>query len=179
MIRELSQALLNYQTAWQALVGERQDQAFFKALKPTAVAWKTVDIADFDRRFAILRDLCDQIHFGWIDERWLVTLHLRETAAQDAALPWNIRVIKLMQRRPGSKDAVGLDHVDFSSPNVNKAHLSAEPNLKWTEEASGDRCKWLSVWFAGTEAKLRTATVLQVCADEMLTCQAALLRRPA
>jgi hypothetical protein len=38
------------------------------------------------------------------------------------------------------------------------------------------RTKWLSIWFAGTEAKLRTDTVLQVCTDELLETQTNLLK---
>jgi hypothetical protein len=49
--------------------------------------------------------------------------------------------------------------------------LTQETDLEWTEEKNGDHCKWLSIWFGGTEAKLRSDTVLQVCADEMLDYQ--------
>ena len=45
--------------------------------------------------------------------------------------------------------------------------LKSEPNLKWTKERNNNRCKWLSIWFAGTEAKLRTDTVIEVCIREM------------
>lgn len=49
-----------------------------------------------------------------------------------------------------------------------KVVLAAEPNLKWTEEKNGEHCKWLSLWFDSAEAKLRSDTVLDVCAAEML-----------
>jgi hypothetical protein len=172
VLKEYNQAIEEYHQKWHAFVAERQNQAFFKALTPTAVGWKTVDLVDFDKRFAELRDYCDQIHLGWINERWIGTLHLKEDAR-----PWGIRIIKLMQRRPKSTDTTGLDHIDFYSQEVSKAKLQAESNLKWSEETNGSHaeCKWLSIWFAGTEAKLRTDTVLQSCIDELDGCQQALL----
>lgn len=164
MLDELSMAIKSYQTKWEALVAARSDQRFFAAFQPTAVGWKTEDLADFDRRFAVLRELSDQIHLGWVNERWLATLHLKDTA-----LPGDIRIVKLMQRRPGSTDATGLDHLDFllSDDTDAKEVLMAEADLQWTEEKNGEHCKWLSIWFAGNEAKLRRDTVLDVCIDEM------------
>ncbi|HUC88223.1 MAG TPA: hypothetical protein VMR95_03675 [Candidatus Binatia bacterium] len=164
MINELNQEIEAYRVKWQTLIDERTDKAFFTSQKPTAVGWKVEDVNDLDKKFAELRDLCDQIHFGWINERWLITMHLKSTK-----LAWGIEVIKLMQRRPQSTDKVGLDHVDFLSESNPKAEsvLNSEPNLKWTKESNDYRCKWLSLWFAGTEAKLRTDTVLEVCVKEM------------
>jgi len=177
VLDELKTAIDAYWGKWQTLVGERSDKPFFEGLRPTSVAWKTTDLADFDQRFTDLRDHTDQIHFGWVNERWLVTLYLKD----EATLPWNIRVIKLMQRRPGSTDAVGLDHVDFwfDPEKFNaKQVVEKETALKWTEEKNGEHCKWISLWFAGTEAKLRSNTVLQVCADEMLEYQTKLMEGP-
>lgn len=163
MINELNQAINAYYKKWDQLVRARHNQAFFTALTPTAVGWKTKDQADFDHRFAELRDHCDQIHFGWVNERWLTTLHLR-----DEALNSGLTTIKLMQRRPGSSDPTGLDHLDFLLGEADaKAVLGSEPDLKWTEEKNGTHCKWISVWFENTEAKLRRDTVYDVCVAEL------------
>lgn len=173
MFEELDRAIEKYRTEWQKLVENAHDKDFFLQPKPTSVGWKVEDLADFDTRFAALRDHAEQIHFGWVNERWIVTLYMKKP------LPWGLRAVKLMQRRPGSTDAIGLDHVDFLIPkNVDaKLKLQAEPNLEWSEEKNGAHCKWLSVWFAGSEAKLRSDTVLQVCANEMLEYQEKLLEQ--
>ena len=166
MVDELNTAIAQYQSKWQALVANRKDTAFFESLRPTSVAWKTIDLADFEKRYEELRDLSDQIHSGWVNERWLATFHLKE-----ATLPLGITGIKLMQRRPASSDATGLDHLDFyfkpDTGQSGKTVLRQEPELEWTEEKNGEHCKWLSLWFADTEAKLRTDTVLDVCAQEL------------
>ena len=164
MLDELISSLKQYQAKWEKLIADTQDAAFFRSLQPTAVAWKTEDLDDFDQRFRDLRELSDQVHLGWVNERWLVTLHLDGTE-----LPWGLTTIKLMQRRPDSKDPAGLDHVDFMLPKGSdaKAILGQETEVKWTEEVNGSHCKWLSIWFDDTEAKLRSDTVWDVCIDEM------------
>jgi hypothetical protein len=87
-----------------------------------------------------------------------------------------ISLIKLMERRPDSKDATGLDHVDYLIPTAEdiKPLLTAEPGLRWTEENNGDYCKWISLWFDGTEAKLRRDTTIQPCIDELADVQRAI-----
>lgn len=173
MIDELNVAIEAYHTKWHKLINDRKDKEFFEALKPTSVGWKTKDLADFNARAAELQTLSEQAHLGWVNERWLGTFYLRDDVVCD------VRVIKLMQRRPNSTDATGLDHLDFLLPKDSDAKkvLEQEANLEWTEEMNGDHCKWLSVWFDGTEAKLRSDTVLQVCADEMLDYQTKLLAK--
>lgn len=163
MFEQLRTKLAIYFNDWQMLVDERSNTDFFMALKPTAVGWKCTDRDELMSYFAELRDLCDQVHFGWVNERWLVTLHLKSEV-----LPGEVHIIKLMERRPGSSDPVGLDHVDFHTTAPVKPNIDLEEDLDWNEEKNGDHCKWISVWFEGGEAKLRTDTVLKVCADEML-----------
>jgi len=172
-VDELNTAINDYWTKWQALVATCTNQAFFNDLMPTAIGWKTENLTEFDQRFVALRDLSDQIHLGWINERWVATFHLRGDA-----LAQGITIVKLMQRRPGSTDAIGLDHVDFYvNPAIAPAveMVSAEPNLKWSEEHNGDCSKWISVWFADTEAKLRSDTVVEVCIQEMEAIDKAVL----
>lgn len=170
MIDELTQAIQGYKTKWDTLVGERANTPFFKSLKPTSVAWKTQDLADYDARMTELRDLCDQIFVVWMNDRWIAKLHLKK-----GVLPWNLRIIKLMQRRPGSTDKTGLDHVDFYTPDGDKIKpaLQAETDLTWNFEKNN--AEWYSVWFAGGEAKIRNDTICRVCADELLETEKEIL----
>jgi hypothetical protein len=163
MIDELGKAYEAYAAKWSMFINDRSDKAFFEGLKPTAVAWKTEDLADFEARFMELRNMCDKVFLTWMNERWVAKMHLK-----DDRIAGSITIIKLMQRRPDSTDAVGLDHVDFYGPKVAHAEdmLGGEPNVKWTHEENGP-CKWISVWFADTEAKLRTDTVLGVIIGEL------------
>jgi hypothetical protein len=171
MVDELNGAIRNYQLQWETLATKRRDRGFFENLRPTAIGWKTAEPGDFDKRFAALRAYSDQIHLGWVNERWIATFHLREP------LLWGITIVKLMQLRPGSTDRIGLDHVDFLAPDgVSAAILkSSEADLNVTDEKNGEHCRWVSIWFAETEAKLRADTTLDICAAEMKETSEALL----
>jgi hypothetical protein len=163
MIDELNTALLNYQKKWQRVTDSVHDISIFENAKAHAVGWKTTDLNDFDNRFGELRDKSEQIHLVWLNERWIATIMLR-----DIKLSWGVQVIKLMQRRPNSSDAAGLDHVDFFAPDFGNASIMAkiEPELKWTDEVNGS-CKWTSLWFDDTEAKMRRESVIDVSIAEM------------
>ncbi len=161
MIDEITKALQDYQQKWQAEVANRQDKAFFEALKPTACAWKVADPDDYIAKMLELRNLCDQVFDVWMNERWIAKMHLR-----DQTLPMGLSVIKLMLRRPGSTDALGLDHVDFYTAAPIEPTLKKEPNMTWQFENNG--APWYSVRFAAGEAKLRNNTIFGVCGREML-----------
>lgn len=163
MLEELNRATHDYFKEWQTFIDARPNKDFFASLKPTAVAWKTLDAADFETCFATLRPLCDHISLTWLNERWVASMHLKNVTVGSS-----IQVIKLMMRRPQSTDATGLDHIDFyhaSKKEILDA-LQADPTIKTTHETNGPRCAWESIWFTGGEAKLRTDTVIdQVIGD--------------
>jgi hypothetical protein len=155
MIDELNKAIIEYRAKWQKLVDRRHDKEFFAELMPTAVGWKVTDQAEHDRLVAELRDRCDLVIGAYMNDRWITKLHLK-----DNEFEWGFTVVKVMERRPGSADPVGLDHIDFYSPAVAQADevLKSEPGLTWEHETNG--ASWISVRFEGQEAKLRTDTVL-------------------
>ena len=163
MFDELNQAINQYMGKWQGFVGQRNVKEFFERLKPTAVGWKTTDLAEHDRLVNEWRDACDQIVAVWLNDRWITKMHLREQKLHS-----DIEIIKVMQRRPGSSDAVGLDHLDFldMEETNTKTILSEEQGVKWTEEENVIS-NWTSIWFDDTEAKLRRGTVLDVIIAEL------------
>lgn len=163
-VEDINKSIVVYKSLWEKMIAKRTNKDFFNGLRPTAVAWKTTDLNEFDTIFGYLRNVSEQVHIKWLNDRWVATMHLNATK-----LEWDIEVIKLMQRRPGSKDAVGLDHLDFYSPEVSTAKniLNNESELNWTQESNNAFCNWISLWFAGTEAKLRTETVVDVCILEL------------
>jgi hypothetical protein len=166
MLDKLNEALQDYDQKWQKLIAGRTDHAFFEALKPTAVGWKTTDRAEYDRLLAELHDQADNVAEIWMNGRWVAKLHLK-----DVRLTNGVEIVKIMQRRPGSTDAVGLDHVDFYGPEVAQMEriLTSEPGLKWSRENNDILAgyDWLSIWFDGTEAKLKHETVLQIVRAEL------------
>ncbi len=166
MFDEVNRELGEYFGKWSRLIANRKDEKnkeFFERLKPTSVGWKVADVAEHDRLVALWRDACDHIHTVWLNDRWITEMHLKSIK-----LSGDIEVIKLMQRRPGSDDGLGLDHVDFMDMEETntKAVLEEESDLNWSNEKNGVSV-WTSIWFDGTEAKLREGTVLDVAATEL------------
>jgi hypothetical protein len=167
---EINGALKTYQQKWEQLVTERTNQAFFAYLKPTAVGWKVEDRTGYNAWLAQLHDQADHIMETWMNGRWVAKVHLREGALSNGAT-----IVKIMERRPNSSDAVGLDHVDFLATTElawNKEVLTAEPDLKWSLENNDIIAgyEWLSVWFDGTEAKVKDDTVLDIVIAELSSC---------
>lgn len=167
MLDELNTAINDYWTKWQALVAARQNKTFFESLKPTAAAWKVADRAEYDRMCGELHDQSDHIIETWMNGRWVAKFLLR-----DAELNGGIKIVKVMQRRPGSDDPLGFDHVDFYGPSLVETEevLTQEKNLNWTRESNDslEGYGWLSVWFeGGPEAKLRDDTVIDIITIEL------------
>ena len=166
MFEEIQAAYETYDRKWQTLVASRQNKQFFEELKPVALGWKVADEAAYKSAVAELHGAADKIIETWMNERWVAKIHLKEQAVGD-----KIQIVKIMQRRPGSDDALGLDHVDFYSPAVTKAPdlLGAEKDLKWSTENNDIIAgyDWISIWFDGTEAKLKHDTVLDIICLEL------------
>ena len=163
MFDELNQAIDGYMGKWQALVNARKNKEFFERLKPTAAGWKVADFEEYERLKREWRSAIDLLFENEMNGRWIAEIHLKDTK-----LSGGLEVIKLMQRRPDSSDALGLDNIDFMDMEETntKAVLAEETDLKWTDEKNG-LCVWTSIWFDGTEAKLRNGTVLDVAIDEL------------
>lgn len=166
MIDELNEALQVYHGKWHALAEGRNDKAFFRALQPVALGWKVADPTQYDRWRLELHEKSDLVTENWMNGRWIAKFVLRE--GMDIG---GIRIIKIMQRRPHSDDALGIDHLDFVCPSMERAEpvLRAEPDLKWSWENNDiiDGYDWLSIWFDGTEAKVKADTVLDIVSREL------------
>jgi hypothetical protein len=174
MLDEINQSLKRYDQKWQALRSSRANQDFFASLKPVAIGWKTADKAQYDKAREELHDSCDRVIETWMNGRWIAKMHLK-----DSKLEGGITIVKVMQRRPDSEDALGLDHVDFYSPKVADAEeiLKQEPDLKWSWESNDviDSYDWISLWFDGAEAKLKSDTVLDIIQKELAELNAQII----
>lgn len=176
MISNIDKALKAYYKKWDALVQQRDNKDFFKKLKPVAVGWKVADLEQYEKLRADMHDQASRIIETWMNGRWIAKVHLR-----DSELAGGVRIVKVMQRRPGSKDVLGLDHVDFYGPEVVTAEsvLEKESNLEWSRENNDviEGYDWLSIWFDGTEAKLKAGTVLDIIIEELKQVNRQLTKR--
>lgn len=165
MFQEIDSEVQRYHKQWEQFVAARDNQDFFTNLKPVAVGWKVADKSSYDEAFSALHGRCDRVIETWMNGRWIAKLHLK-----DEALFYGATIIKLMERRPGSDDALGLDHVDFLSTDEQiKSALDAEQGVEWTLESNDvvDNYEWASVWFEGGEAKIKSDTVIDIIIQEL------------
>lgn len=162
---QIVSGLQTYNEQWNELVSDRKNKAFFTQLKPVAVGWKVADREEYDEVCKQLHDDCDRIIETWMNGRWIAKLHLKEST-----LPGDIRIIKVMQRRPDSNDALGLDHVDFYSKDVAIDNaLQAEGDLGFSTESNDVIAgyEWTSLWFKDSEAKIKADTVMDIIIKEL------------
>ena len=134
------------------------------AHQPAAVGWKVADINEFNDALSgfLKSGLVAQCHIGFVDNRYIASIVFKEPIYQ------NIRILKLMQRRPGSTDPIGLDHADFPVEDLAAAEatLAKQKVPKWGHE-SNDVHGWISVWFDGLEVKYFDHIVLDIAVKEL------------
>ena len=160
MVDELNQKLQTYYQKWGTLQVEG-----FAELRPTAAGWKVADEAEYERRYKALRPLCDRIVETWMNGRWIAKMHLK-----DQQLEGGITIVKLMQRRPGSDDELGLDHVDFLCPDIKAIEATLQASAAtWSWESNDVVADydWISVWFDNEEAKIKQGTVVDIVITEL------------
>ena len=166
MFDAFNQELDKYFGKWRALIDGRKDplnKEFFERLKPVTAGWKVADLDEYNRVLGELRGASDHIVEKWMNNRWIAYLHLKDTA-----LSGGIEIFEILQRRPDRDDKLGLDFVDFFCTETTNARaiLQEEGDMKWNDEENGG-VEWISLWFDGTEAKLKAGTAFDIVQEEL------------
>lgn len=160
----LSQSLDRYFMKWDEYVARMGLFGIADKMRPVAVGWKVGSRAEYRRAMSVLDNFAVQIHSVSVAGRKIATVVLEKPLAR------GISVIKVIERREGSRDIVGLDHVDFYLPIVEGiAEMLERGEANWRRQGS-DTYKRLSVRFGPEslyEAKIIDHTVLNIAADEL------------
>ena len=160
----LSQSLDKYFTKWDEYIARMGLFAIADKMRPVAVGWKVGSRAEYRRVMSVLDNFATQIHSVNVGKRKVATVILTDALARD------IKVIKVIERREGSRDVVGLDHVDFYLPIVEGiAEMLERGEANWRRQGN-ENYKRLSVRFGPEslyEAKIIDHTVLNIAADEL------------
>lgn len=102
---DILQALTAYKSAWNILIKENKLEQLDRTIIPTTLSLK---VADKNRLFQQLQsvvDQIDQLHIGTVNNRFIASIFLTTTIE---GLP----ILKILERRPGSDDPLGLDSLD-------------------------------------------------------------------
>lgn len=160
----LSQSLDKYFAKWDEYVARMGLYAVAEKMRPIAVGWKVAGRSEYRRAMSVLDNYALQIHSVTVNKRKFATVILEEPLTRD------ISIIKVIERREGSRDIVGLDHIDFYLPMVEGiAEMLERGEANWRRQGN-DTYKRLSVRFGPEslyEAKIVDHTVLNIAADEL------------
>lgn len=160
----LSQSLDKYFLKWDEYVARMGLYSIAEKMRPTAVGWKVADRADYRRAFSVLDSFATQMHSITVGDRKIATVVLSKPLGR------GISVIKIIERREGSRDAVGLDHVDFYLPFLEGlAEMLERGEANWRKQGNS-KYERLSVRFGPEslfEAKISDHTVLNIAAEEI------------
>lgn len=160
----LSQSLDKYFAKWDEYVARMGLYAVADKMRPVAVGWKVASRTEYRRVMSVLDNYAVQIHSVTVNKRKFATVVLDEPLAR------GITVIKVIERREGSRDIVGLDHVDMYLPMIEGiAEMLERGEANWRRQGN-DTYKRVSVRFGPEslfEAKIIDHTVLNIAADEL------------
>ena len=156
-------ALAAHEAAWQKLLAAHQLQELGKQAVATTLSWKVADKAAL---FANLEDnaaAIEQVHIGTVNDRYIASAALKEPFA---GLP----ILKLLERRQGSDDPLGLDSVDYLVPDLDQTFATCQTAGLNIVRENNDMHDWLSLRFGDQdqfEAKITDHLVLDVGIKEL------------
>lgn len=160
----LSQSLDKYFIKWDEYIARMGLYSIAEKMRPVAVGWKVGSRTEYRRVMSVLDNYATQIHSVSVGKRKIATVVLEEQLTR------GLSVIKVIERREGSRDVVGLDHVDFYLPIIDGIAEMLERNEANWRRQGNDNYKRLSVRFGPEstfEAKIIDHTVLNIAADEL------------
>lgn len=160
----LSQSLDKYFIKWDEYVARMGMFSIAEKMRPTAVGWRVADRTDYKRAISVLDPFAAQMHSVTVGGRKIATVILTKPIGR------GIKVIKVIERREGSRDVVGLDHVDFYLPFLEGlAEMLDRGEANWRKQGN-KKYEKLSVRFGPEslfEAKISDHTVLNIAAEEL------------
>jgi hypothetical protein len=126
----------------------------------------SIKVADKAALYAVLQDNVnniEQVHIGTVNDRYIASAVLKEPFE---SLP----ILKVLERRPGANDSLGLDSIDYLVDDLGQTfQMLHEAGLPVVKEQN-DVHAWLSLRFGESsrfEAKLTDHVVLEVAIKEL------------
>ncbi|HTB49061.1 MAG TPA: hypothetical protein VK712_03185 [Verrucomicrobiae bacterium] len=168
-----AEALERHEAAWRAVLDAQELQALGGQVIATTLSWKVKDKAEL---FAILQQnatAIEQVHIGTVNDRYIASAALYEPFR---GLP----ILKLLERRPGSVDPLGLDSVDYLVDDLELTFAAFQGAGLDIVKEHNDMHDWLSLRFGANqefEAKITDHLVLAVGVKELQLASQQILSR--
>ena len=156
--------LQDYYEAWNQIVAKNNLQTFEQLVIPTTISWKVAGHKTLFDNLKKLAGQTQQVHIGTVNNRFIATIVLLEPYK-------DIRLLKILERREGSSDLLGLDSIDYLVENLTTvSDQLAKASGCTLQVEHNDLHSWLSLRFGENreyEAKFTDHLVLQVAQKEM------------
>lgn len=154
----LELCLQSYLTTW-----ERLDMSGINPVAAT-LSWKVINKSGLFWNLKNLSQAAEQVHIGTVDERFIASVVLK------APINETMWIIKILERRPGSDDVLGLDSIDYLVDDIELLHETFKGRGYDIHRESNDMHEWLSLRFGPQgefEAKFVEHIVLEVAIKEL------------
>jgi hypothetical protein len=139
MMDEIREALKLYFAEWQEWL-KTADGFDYGSLKPMHAGWKVPTEVSLAQKISELLPNIREGHIGTVDNRKIALLVPHVPVE-------SVPVLQIMQLRPNSTDALGLDHVAFYCADMVGLQAALENRPEKWEEQSNPGHKWISMWF--------------------------------
>jgi len=160
----LQKSLEDYEAAWRQLIEDNDLQVFADSVMPVTISWKVSDKKTLFENLEKLASQTEQVHIGTVNGRFIASIVLHE--------PVNgMQIVKVLERRAGSDDPLGLDSIDYLVENTDSAFdILSKVTNGTVQKEHNDMHEWLSLRFgedAQYEAKFVDHLVLAVAQKEL------------
>jgi hypothetical protein len=157
-------ALTDYQTAWKAFIIVHHLELFDTQITATTLSWKVADKTELFADLQSVAGITEQVHIGTVNSRYIASCVLTEPIQNQL---W---ILKILERRYGSDDPLGLDSIDFLVADTEVTFKTLQAAQANVVKESNDMHDWLSLHFGKNnefEAKFTNHLVTEVGIKEL------------
>ena len=161
---EVDHLLDAYEAAWHEFINVNHLETFAESVQATTISWKVDSQKTMFGNLEQLADYTNQVHIATVNQRFIASVVLINPIRE-------MRLIKILVRRSGSNDPLGLDSIDYLAENTTVIFeiLSKAADCILQKEHN-DLHSWLSLRFGKGrefEAKFTDHLVIAIAQKEL------------
>lgn len=159
----LKVALAEYQNAWKAFIVINHLEPLEHTMRLVAISWKVEHKVALYGNLRLIGGQAEQVHIGTVNDRFIAMAVLKKEYA-------GARIIKLLERRVGSQDPLGLDSLDYQVADLDITFDLLKAAGARVEKEENEVHGWLSLRFGKNheyEAKFIDHSLIDVAVKEL------------
>jgi hypothetical protein len=156
---KIVETLNNYDQTWQRLLKGKGLNSF----RATTLSIKVASKVELYKMLQENTDNIEQVHIGTVNARYIASAVLKQ--------PYHgLNILKILERRSGSTDPLGLDSLDYLIVDINQTFKQLKTAGLPIIKEYNDVHAWLSLRFGDHnefEAKFTDHLILEVAIKEL------------